>query len=52
MLDAPYCDFDQLLNSLLIDPIIANDIPIVTDEDREHLNSLLLTKYNGDTSLS
>lgn len=49
MLDAPYCDFDQLLNSLLIDPVIANDIPIVTDEDREHLNNLLLTKYNGDT---
>lgn len=49
MLDAPYCDFDKLLNDLPIDPIIANNISIATEQDREHLNSLLLTKYSGDT---
>lgn len=48
MLDAPYMNFNKMFDDLPVDPIIANYLPIATKNDRDHLNSLLLTKYVGD----
>ncbi len=49
MLEAPYVNFNKMFRDLPVDPIIANHLPIATKQDREHLNSLLLTKYDGDS---
>lgn len=49
MLDVQYANFNKMFHDLPVEPIIANNLPIATKQDREHLNNLLLTKYEGDS---
>lgn len=49
MLDRELEDFDQMFDDLPIKPVIANDLDIVSDEGKQQLNQLLLTKYEGDS---
>lgn len=42
-------NFTTMFSSLTIEPIIINNFPITRTEDREHLNSLIFTTYEGDT---
>jgi hypothetical protein len=42
-------NFDEMFANLTQPPIIVNDFDITKEEDRERLNFLLYTKYEGDT---
>ncbi len=42
-------DFTHMYNNLHITPIIINNFPITRTEDRDHLNNLIFTTYEGDT---
>jgi len=45
-------DYDEMFHSLDFNPILLNDLKLDTAEDRKWLNSLLITSYNDDDSLS
>jgi hypothetical protein len=42
-------DFNQFFHTLSSDPIIINDFNVSTEEDKQKLNRLLYTHYEGDT---
>lgn len=42
-------DFNDLFMKLSISPVIINHFDVSTAEDRERLNNLLFTRYEGDT---
>ena len=44
-------DFDGLFHSLKVQPIILNDVPAQTKEERETLNRLIMTTYNNTDTL-
>jgi len=42
-------DFNEAFATLSIEPVIINNFDVSTMEDKERLNSLLYTRYEGDT---
>jgi hypothetical protein len=44
-------DFDTHYKSLQFKPVILNEVPAKTKEEREHLNSLIMTTYNNTDTL-
>src|SRR5574343_431773 len=42
-------DFNHFFHTLAINPIIVNNFNVTTEEDKQKLNDLLYTHYDGDT---
>lgn len=43
-----FVNFEEIINKLPIPPIMLNDLECVTKEDRDKINSLIRTNYDGD----
>lgn len=47
--EAEIVNHDDLFASLTSPPVIINDFDVTTEEDRERLNTMIMSRYEGDT---
>ncbi|MNU64316.1 Bifunctional DNA-directed RNA polymerase subunit beta-beta' [compost metagenome] len=47
--EAEIVSHDELFHSLTSTPVIINDFDVTTEADRERLNQMIMTRYEGDT---